>query len=420
MEDEFGLYPIILRSQEIDENALLDFFKKCIESNENKDKEGNYKFHPYIKGVIFDILTIIKNNKQSVYSALTKEIKERKLKVYIDPYTNNLYDSIKRSENKNKGIFGLLNKLIKEKFLRESDKRYFEQLVVGGRNKGIKFSLSLNNNFLYNFLRLQKMHNVDGYVIPYVPLDPPTYRTSLLKNVDLIKESSSYLSRVLFVKDPNIIPVICVTKNMIQLIYGKLDKQNKKIIRRVEWSQILEPYLSFDFNKIIIKIDNFSQYERNTKDFEAIRYFYNEVKSLYPDIEIIFSDFNEFSYKLTLDGLRSYGTCICKTLFRGGGAGRKPTEEEKLGKYYVEKDMEYYLINKIDNKLDNCFFCKLLKSEPLDKTIKNKLWEYVRLGHFINSKNNEARKINNAKARGQLKVALRDMYAESENLKSLA
>ena len=67
-----------------------------------------------------------------------------------------------------------------------------------------------------------------------------------------------------------------------------------------------------------------------------------------------------------------------------------------------------------------CFFCKLLKAEPLDKTIKNKLWEYVRLGHFINSKNNEARKINNAKARGQLKIALRDMYAESENLKSLA
>ena len=82
--------------------------------------------------------------------------------------------------------------------------------------------------------------------------------------------------------------------------------------------------------------------------------------------------------------------------------------------------MEYYLINKIGNKLDNCFFCKLLRNKKLDANMDKRLWNYCRFGHFVNAKNNEADKINKAKEKGQLKLAVNDMFANSENLKSLS
>ena len=417
MNNNFGMYLILLRNDEVDDKSILDFFMKAIEDDSNKLEGGKYKSVPDIKGIIFDMINILKNNKKKIYTSLKNEIKKRQLDVMIDPYTNNLYDSINRSKNKDN--YPLLELLIKEKILTEEARKVFMNLRKGERNKEIKLALSLDNYFLYNFLKLQKENDITKYVIPYIPLDPATYRPSILKNIDMLKSSQDYLSKVLAIKDNKIIPVICVTKNMIYYVYGRLDKNGKNIIRRLEWSQMLEAYREFNFEDLIIKIDNFNQYERDTTDFEAIRYFFIEVKKLFSNVKIIFSDFNEFSYKLTLDGLENYSTTICKSLSRSGG-NNIPTAEQKLGKYYVEPDVEYYLINQIGNKLDDCFFCRLIHKTPLGKNIDKNLWKYVRLGHFIIAKNNESNKINKAKNKGQLKEGVHDMFANSKNLKSLA
>lgn len=421
MDNEFGNYLIILRNNEVDEKTILEFFRKVVDSPNNKDDEGKLKFKSCIKGIIFDMISIFKNNKKEAFNDLVEEIKKRDLDLLIDPYTNNLYDSIKKSKNKD-GEYPLLSKLIKNKFLSERMKREFEELLKGGRNKAIRFSLSLDESFLYTFLRFQKEQNITTkYVIPYHLIDPITFRVSLIRNQDMIFNGKNYLTKILSVKDPEIVPIICVTKNMLNFVYGRLDKDGKKIIRRVEWSKILESYKNseVDFKTLIIKIDNFSQYERDTTYFEPIRYFYIEVKKMFPEVNIIFSDFNEFSYKITLDGLNNYGTPICGDLSRRGG-GRVPTAEERLGKYYVEKDMKYYFINQIGDNLDDCFFCKMLHNKKLDKDIDKKLWQYCRLGHFIIAKNNEANKINKANKKGQLKLGIHDMFAESKELKSLA
>lgn len=422
MDNEFGTYLIPLRGSETDEKALLEFFKKVIDSPNNKNSSGELGFKSHIKGTIFDMLSILKNDKKEVFDNLVKEIKKRDLDILIDPHTNNLYDSIKRTKDKN-GEYPLLPKLIKSKLLQDRIKKDFDELSKGGRNKAIKFSLMLDNHFLYSFLRFQKEQDItDKYVIPYNPIDPTTFRVSLIKNEEMILNGKIYLMRILSIKDPKIVPVICVTKNMLKFIYGKLDKDGRKIVRRIEWSKVLESYkhIGIDFKTLIIKIDNFSQYERDTSYFEAIRYFFVEVKKLFPEANIIFSDFNEFSYKLTLDGLDSYGTSISNDLSRSRGGGKPITAEQRLGKYYVEKDMEYCLINQIGDKLDSCFFCKMLKNKKLNESMNKKLWQYCRLGHFINAKNNEANKINKADKKGQLKAGIQDMFAESKNLKSLA
>ena len=77
--------------------------------------------------------------------------------------------------------------------------------------------------------------------------------------------------------------------------------------------------------------------------------------------------------------------------------------------------------NNISLKVINKGFnLSLFKNKKLDSNIDKRLWDYCRFGHFINAKNNEINKINKAIKKGQLNLALNDMYANSENLKSLA
>jgi len=183
---------------------------------------------------------------------------------------------------------------------------------------------------------------------------------------------------------------------------------NKKELWMLVW--MLRSFLVMSKLRPVIVINDDGTLDKATADL---------IHSKFSNVKIIFSDFNEFSYKLTLDGLENYSTTICKSLSRSGG-NNIPTAEQKLGKYYVEPDVEYYLINQIGNKLDDCFFCRLIHKTPLGKNIDKNLWKYVRLGHFIIAKNNESNKINKAKNKGQLKEGVHDMFANSKNLKSLA
>jgi len=338
------------------------------------------------------------------------------LVLIIDP---NL-DRINTSQTYREG-FQKLNqqyKMQREGTGRELGKEFFtreilDKLITQTPVDPVSFK---NPDFITRTLRLQQKYKSDVFLPPYSAINIRTIEEDLNLNLELY-HAADQINKFLFGGEKSLIPVICLHKNMFKVSHNKLHKTSVKSRpkNRIGWDKLIDKFVGLDSDMIILKISNFNTQSRDENYKEVLRFF-DRLKSKTTK-PIIFFNMNEFAYALMKYGLDIYSARMSRS---GIDIPIQPVgERSPYGKYYIPRKMVLVDFEDLEELPCSCPFCEPY-GDGSHKDLNPSNWNSLRIRHFVHEKDGELEKLIVEMKKKSLRVALREIYADSENWKNFA
>lgn len=271
--------------------------------------------------------------------------------------------------------------------------------MINGQNVDPK--LFLNPDFITRVLRLQKKYKADIFLPPYSSINLRTFSKDLSINLELFS-SAEQINKFVFQNEKPLIPVMCLHTNIFK---AKKNKSGK----RSEWSKLIESFEKIESNIIILKITNFDILSPS-ENYKGILSFFRELKDSTNKI-IIFLNMNEFAYILIREGLDIYSSRMSRSGMDIPKRGIEPPP--RYGKYYVPRKMILVNFDEIEELPCSCPFCDPY-SNGKHKSLSESDWNSLRIYHFVYLKNEELGMLNREMKKKCMRVALRDIFADSE------
>ena len=308
-------------------------------------------------------------NAKTKFEKFRENMRKNNKIILIDPNTNYLC----RNAETKKGYLIYL-----EKYLSPKIKDILSKMIKKGNKSS---SREQNENLIEEMksliepiIKFQRDFGVNIFIAPYHEIESKYITNIINKNENYYKTTNNLLNRVYNVKEKLAIPVICLTKNFLNL------RSNTYNIPE-EWNVVIKKYKEFNAPAYAFKIHYYRPYEFNARKSKQLLKFFRVFKEKIPNKPLIFIGMDEFAYILIYYGLDMFSLPMCKSIYTIKQSSPKPlSTEERDGKYYNHEKLIKISKSEIGKFLTcSCPFCKSWRKVPLND-IKRKDWTY----HFMN------------------------------------